>query len=213
MCVPRNQLPLFPALKSCIQQLNSISLRLNLKVKNQAPFHGITSRARIKIWQHRQRNEAKTTSIFFGKVQLYAGIRHRCTHGTKSTNYVKWTTEKEYQKVSHRSSNSVDLHPGKAFCPAPSVWMPVFWWRGRRWAALCAVAGHPGPSPTQAEWEWALATAGGNPGGPPWLSAPQFGWLSVVKQRQETKNDPGRNITRQQVAPLEESVISGKNKS
>lgn len=91
-----------------------------------------------------------------------------------------------------RSGNSVDLHPGKAFCPAPGAWMPVFWWRGRRWAALCAVAGHPGPSLTPAEWEWALATAWGNPGGPPWLSAPQFGWLSVVKQRQEEKMTSGK---------------------
>lgn len=86
-CVPRNQLPLFPSLKSCIQQLNSISLRQNMKVKNQAPFHGITSRARLRSWQHRQRNEAKTTSVFFflfyGKVQSYAGVPHRCTHGTK----------------------------------------------------------------------------------------------------------------------------------
>lgn len=28
--------------------------------------------------------------------------------------------------------NSVDLHPGKAFCPVPGAWMPVFLWRGRR---------------------------------------------------------------------------------
>lgn len=34
---------------------------------------------------------------------------------------------KNTKKVSHISGNSVDLHPGKAFCPAPGAWMPVFW--------------------------------------------------------------------------------------
>lgn len=161
----------------------------------------------------RPKPPAYSSSYSMARFSLMPAFRIAAHMGQKSTNYAQWTTGEEYQKVSHRSSNSDDLHPGKAFCPAPGAWMPVFWWRGRRWAALCAVAGHPGPSLTPAEWEWALATAWGNPGGPPWLSAPQFGWLSVVKQRDRKKKWPRGNITRQQVALLEESVISGKNKS
>lgn len=79
----------------------------------------------------------------------------------------------------------VDLHPGKAACPAPDVLTLGFWWHDRRLAALCAAAGHPDPSRTRAEWEWALAIALGSPDGPPWLSVLQSGSLSVGKTQRK----------------------------
>ena len=84
---------------------------------------------------------------------------------------------------------TMDLHPGKAVCPAPVVWTLGFWWHDRRLAALCAAAGHPDPSRTRAEWEWALAIAWGSPDGPPWLSVLQSGSLSVGITQREKKND------------------------
>lgn len=96
-------------------------------------------------------------------------------------------------------ANIVDLHPEKAVCPAPVVWMLEFWWHDRRLTALCAAAGHPDPSQTRAEWGWAPAIAWGSPDGPPWLSVLRSGLLSVEKKEkkkymQEREVDQGQSI-------------------
>lgn len=63
--------------------------------------------------------------------------------------------------------------------------MPMFWWRDRKLAVLCAAANHLDPLRIRAELEWAQAIASGNQGGPPWLSVPRSGLLSVGKKEKK----------------------------